>query len=61
MTDKCNFCADDACEAQETLVDFITGKKVPDTDGERIRQQTERFLVETKNYSKEEIEVGVKF
>jgi hypothetical protein len=39
------------------LVDFITGAEVPNIGAEENRQQTERFLVETKGYSKDEVEV----
>jgi len=39
------------------LVDFVTGSQVPNIGAEEIRQQVERFLVETKGYSKENIEV----
>lgn len=41
----------------DILVDFVTGNKVPNIGAEEIRQQVERFLVETKGYSKEDIEV----
>jgi hypothetical protein len=61
MTDKCNCSENDTCEVEDTLVDFVTGGSVPDTFAERIRQKTERFLVENKKYSKSDIEVGVEF
>jgi len=41
----------------DTLIDFVTGKEVPNIGAEEIRQQVERFLVETRGYSKEDIEV----
>jgi len=41
----------------DMLFDFVTGNKVPNIGAEEIRQQVERFLVETKGYSKEDIEV----
>ncbi len=44
-----------------TLTDYITGKKLPDTLDERIRQKMERFLVEKKGFSQEDIEVGTEF
>ena len=44
-----------------TLVDFVTGCHVPDTDIEQVRQQVVRFLVQEKGYSKEDIEIGVAF
>lgn len=37
--------------------DFITGREITDTDDERYRQKLERFLVEKKGYSKNEITV----
>lgn len=39
------------------LVDFVTGKDVPNVGVEERRQVVERFLVESKGYRKEEIEV----
>ncbi|MBU2560618.1 type I restriction enzyme HsdR N-terminal domain-containing protein [archaeon] len=59
MTEKCEGCGSDSCEP--TITDFITGEKTPDTLAERVRQKTERFLVEDKNYSKSDIEVGIEF
>jgi hypothetical protein len=59
MAEKCESCSDDSCEL--TITDFITGEKVPDTLAEMVRQKTERFLVEDKNYSKSDIEVGAEF
>jgi hypothetical protein len=41
----------------DMLVDFVTGNKVPNVGAEEIRQQVERSLVETKGYSKDDIEV----
>lgn len=43
----------------ETLIDFITGRKIPDVGSEGNRQQVERILVEKKGYAKEEITVDV--
>ncbi len=40
------------------LVDFITGKTIPDTHDERYRQKMARLLVEDKGYFKKEIESG---
>lgn len=51
----------DKCEVGGTLIDFVTGEEVADTVVERIRQGAERFLVENKNYSKSDIEVGKEF
>jgi hypothetical protein len=45
--------------ATETLVDFITGKKIPNIGSEENRQAVERFLVESKGYGKDDIEVDV--
>jgi len=45
----------------EEICDFITGQAFFDTDDEKIRQKTERLLVEEKGYSKEDIEVGREF
>jgi hypothetical protein len=39
------------------LRDFITGRQVPDVGAETYRQKVERFLVETKGYAPEQIEV----
>jgi hypothetical protein len=41
----------------EMITDFVTGKEVPNIGAEEIRQQAERFLVETKGYGKKDIEV----
>lgn len=41
----------------ETLVDFITGRPVPNTGAEENRQAVERFLVEQKGFAKGDIEV----
>lgn len=43
----------------DTVIDFITGEEVPDIGAEANRQAFERFLVELKGYSKEDIEVDV--
>lgn len=43
----------------ETVVDFITGRKIPDVGSEGNRQRVERFLVEEKGYAREDIEVDV--
>lgn len=62
MTDRCEIgkCGEE-CEVEGILVDFVTGKELPDTVVERIRQDMERFLVESRNYSKSDIKVGEKF
>lgn len=43
-----------------TLTDYVTGKKIVDTDDERYRQKLCRFMVEKKGYLKTDLEVGVK-
>jgi hypothetical protein len=43
------------------IFDFITGQPFSDTDDERIRQRIERFLIEEKGYSKNDIEVDNEF
>ncbi|MCK5784561.1 MAG: type I restriction enzyme HsdR N-terminal domain-containing protein [Desulfobacterales bacterium] len=39
----------------EMLVDYITGKTVPNVGTEEIRQRVEQYLVEEKGYNKEDI------
>lgn len=36
-----------------TLVDYLTGEELPDSDDERIRQRLAKMLVEEKNYPRE--------
>ena len=43
--------------SHDTLVDYITGKTVPNIGVEEIRQTLERFLVENKDYRKSDIMV----
>lgn len=43
----------------EMITDFITGKEIPDTGAEGNRQAVERYLVEEKGYTPDEIEVDV--
>lgn len=43
----------------ETLTDYITGKEIPNIGAEENRQAVERFLVDEKGYSKEDILVDV--
>ena len=47
------------CKPYDMLTDFITGKAVPDIGAEANRQAVERFLVEEKGYSREDLEVDV--
>ncbi len=39
-----------------TLLDYLTGQELQDTDDERIRQRLMRWLVESKNYLKSDLE-----
>jgi intergrase/recombinase len=39
------------------IIDFITGKEIPDVGPEANRQRVERVLVKQKGYAKEDIEV----
>ena len=41
----------------QTLIDFVTGEKVPDIGAEINRQALERFLVNEKGFAKTDIEV----
>ncbi|MCK4869250.1 MAG: hypothetical protein KAT39_14450, partial [Alphaproteobacteria bacterium] len=43
-----------------TLTDYVTGKKIVDTDDERYRQKLCRMMVEQKGYRKNDLEVGTK-
>lgn len=47
----------DVKKSYEMITDFITGKKVPDIGAEANRQAVERFLVNEKGFSKEDIEI----
>ncbi len=47
----------DTPKPYEMLTDYVTGKEVPNIGAEENRQRVERFLVETKGYSKDDIEV----
>ena len=42
-----------------TIIDFVTGKELPNIGAEDNRQAVERFLVEEKGYLKEDIAVDV--
>lgn len=42
-----------------TLMDFITGRPVPNIGAEENRQAVERYLVEQKGYDRQDIEVEV--
>jgi len=41
------------------ITDFVTGKEIPNVGAEENRQVVERFLVNEKGFSKEDIEVDV--
>ena len=41
----------------DMLTDFVTGNEVPNIGAEENRQRVERFLIETKGYTKDDIEV----
>ena len=42
---------------EETLIDFITGRSIPNQGAEGNRQAVERLLIEVKGYDREEIQV----
>ena len=42
-----------------TLIDFVSGKEIPNIGAEENRQVVERFLVEEKGYLKEDIAIDV--
>ena len=42
-----------------TLIDFVSGKEIPNIGAEENRQAVERFLVEEKGYLKEDIAMDV--
>jgi hypothetical protein len=46
---------------EQSLIDFITGKEIPNTGAEANRQSLERFLIEEKGFLKKDIEVSVPF
>jgi len=43
----------------EMITDFVTGIRVPNIGAEENRQKVERFLVDTKGYDRDDIEVDV--
>ena len=45
----------------EFLSDYISGRELLDTPKERVRQKVARYLIEEKNYSKEDIIVDYTF
>jgi hypothetical protein len=50
----------DTLKPYTMITDFVTGKEIPNVGAEENRQQVERFLVNVKGYSKEDIAVDVK-
>lgn len=42
-----------------TIIDFVTGREIPNIGAEENRQAVERFLVEQKGYFKEDIAIDV--
>ena len=49
----------DTLKPYNMIVDFVTGEEKPDIGAEANRQEVERFLVNEKGFSKEDIEVDV--
>jgi hypothetical protein len=49
----------DSLKPYSMITDFITGNKIPNVGAEENRQMVERFLVNEKGFSKEDIEVDV--
>ncbi len=49
----------DTLKPYSMITDFISGKEIPNVGAEENRQMVERFLVDKKGYSKEDIEVDV--
>jgi hypothetical protein len=49
----------DTLKPYTMISDFVTGNKIPNVGAEENRQAVERFLVNEKGYSKEDIEVDV--
>ena len=47
-------------KAIPTITDFATGKEIPLSGAEENRQAFERFMVETKGYDKDDIDINVK-
>ena len=41
------------------IVDFVTGKEIPEVGAEANRQAVEQFLVLEKGYAREDIEIDV--
>ncbi len=41
----------------DTIIDYATGRTIPDVGPEKSRQEFEKFLVEKKGYSKKDIRI----
>ncbi|MEW5724614.1 MAG: type I restriction enzyme HsdR N-terminal domain-containing protein [Thermodesulfobacteriota bacterium] len=54
MSDTCSF-------SGEYLRDYLTGRRLPETDDEQIRQKIERLLVEEKGWDPLDLEVDHRF
>ncbi len=48
----------DDIDNQETIIDFVTGRKLPNVGAEAVRQRVERFLVKKLGYAHSDIEVN---
>ena len=44
----------------DTIIDYVTGRSIPNIGPEQSKQEFEKFLVEKKGYSKEDIRVDEK-
>ncbi len=49
----------DTLKPYSTLIDFVTGKEIPNIGAEENRQAVERFLVQEKGYLKQDIGIDV--
>jgi hypothetical protein len=49
----------DILKPYSMITDFVTGKSIPNVGAEENRQVVERFLVDEKGYSKEDVAVDV--
>jgi hypothetical protein len=47
----------DVQKTYQRITDYVTGEKIPDVGAEANRQLVERYLVEKKGYTKDDIEV----
>ena len=41
----------------DVIIDYITGKEIPNIGAEENRQRMERILIEEKGYAREDVEV----